>query len=295
MTPSRLNSIFVLFALMVIISYIYYPAHYIEELKNNIIAEKEAEMLSWIEESISYLEENNIISGIREKSEQEIEDEKNMLYSREMKERANKIDELEQKIEIAIAAAKKYNLEDDANFKKNLKILQDALDVLKSEPFTDVYRYSNIELLFEIIVYSPYEISFWEVENIDLMSLSSMPYEETESYLQQNAVFKRIVDINYQDKSQLLIQSGDEDHAVMSRAFLTWGRKILTPNEWRNGCFQTMKLLKPHEAQICLLVKEYHLSGYHSKIEKFQYSFYGILGLIILWAPFLIRRPPGMR
>jgi hypothetical protein len=72
MDISTLNKLFGLFIMLIVFFYIFYPDYYEENLKKNIFAEKEAEMLEISKELCLKLEEQNIIARIREEQQQEI-------------------------------------------------------------------------------------------------------------------------------------------------------------------------------------------------------------------------------
>lgn len=282
MTASILNKIFGLFILLIVLFAIFYPDYYKENLQKEILVEKESEMLEWLEMFTLKLDEQNIISGVKEKSDQEIKNEKEMLKAKELKVRTKKIGGIKRIINLV----NKTRFKDNDDIKNQINQLKKAINEIETKPFPDVYKYSNVEQIINYIAYSPYDISFWKINNIDLSHFKKMPAKDAEAYLLQNAVFIKIVDRNIEDKNSFSIKPGDEGQKLLANAFLTDGRKILPPQNWQYGSLQLMKLLNPEKAQICLLTQEANLGDYHNNISDFYSFFRGLMAFIILLSPF---------
>ena len=265
--------------------FIYYPGYYEQKLQNDIVAKKEVEMLEWSKEFCLKLEEQNIIAGIREKTDREIKKEKEILKASAIKARAENIKRMEKIIKAEKGASKWLGEERNEKIKKLIKEQEKILKELKI-PKPDVYKYSNVEQLLPYFKQCPYDVSFWEIKNIDISNFSKMPVEDAEAYIVKNAVFKKIISSNnIRDKKSFSIKPGDEYHTQLTDTFLTNGLSVLTSQDWNYGSFRLMKLLNPTESQICVLIDDIYLGNYRFEISHFYQYMRLFLAFLIITIP----------
>jgi len=87
-------------------------------LQKEILDEKETEMLDWLEMFTLKLEEENIISRIKEKSDQQIINEKEILKTKELKARSKEIGEINKLIKVSTKVVEKIQLENNPDIAK---------------------------------------------------------------------------------------------------------------------------------------------------------------------------------
>jgi len=291
MNTSTLNKLFGLIIILMALFFSYYPDYYEENLKKNMLAAKEAEMLEWSKELCLKLEEQNIITGIREKSEQEIKNEKEKHKANTLKSRQGIIKRMEFLIDLKKASLKWAGQENIDEYKSDIREHEEMLKDFINESYTspEVYNYSNVEQLKNYIIQRHYDISFWELKNIDISDFRKMPVEDAKAHLMKNTVFRKIVSSDIlEDKTSFSVKTGGEDHKLLTDAFLTNGQKVLFSWEYEYISMRSMKLLKPPESQICMLINR-SWGGYHSEISSFyQYMRIFMAVLIIIIPVFYI-------
>lgn len=141
--------------------------------------ETQTKMLGWLDGFSAEIEQKDIISKVREKSDSEIRDEREVEKKLKLK-RYNQVLRVLSLLEMQ----KSPETEDRIKYlKEKIKNIDNSLSI---------YRYTHVEQLLEHSEFSSYDLSFWKVKNVDLLQLKQLADVKKKEYMLQNTEFERI-------------------------------------------------------------------------------------------------------